>query len=55
MSEAALAQKIDFNKARLYYEKAAKDGTVEAQLALARFYEFGISVTADISKLINFY
>ena len=36
-------------------KKVAKERSAEAQLALARFYEFGISVPADISKSINFY
>ncbi len=47
---------IDFEKAKYYYELATEsDGTVEAYLALARFYLKGLGVSINYGKAFEIY
>ena len=41
---------LDYSKAKYWYEKAASEGYVEAQLALALLYYDGKGVAKDINK-----
>ena len=55
MSETGVAQKIDLDPARIYYEKVAKAGSTEANVALDRIYQFGVGVPIDRAMAISFY